>query len=65
LIIDGEVVWKIEEELPTWIEQREGGKMRDGTKVLQSDMMNRFDIPFMLTKDWEESEKYKVEMEEL
>ena len=64
LNFNGKTVWTIEDEVPQWIEERKDGKLRDGSRVLPSDMMNRTDIPFMIERNWEEAEKAKVEMEQ-
>ena len=64
LAFDGEVVWKIDDEVPQWRNDRENDRMLDGTNVLPSDMMKRGDIPLMVEKKWEDAEKAKVEMEE-
>jgi len=59
LILDGECVWKIEDEIQPWKERS------PSDFILPSDMMHRSDIPFMIEKKWEEAEHAKVEMEEL
>ena len=59
LVINDEVMWNIEDEVPRWNQT-----LTDGNKTLPSDMMHRTDIPFMLQKDWESAENQKLAMEE-
>ena len=63
LVIDGELVWELTEDVPQWCPRTE--VMSDGTKILPSDMDRRGDIPHMIRKEWEEAEEEKVKMEEL
>lgn len=44
VIIDGEELWRIEEKLPEWCMADANGRMSDGTKLLESDSMNRADL---------------------
>ena len=62
LVLDNEVVWKIEDDVPLWSPVSE--VFSDGTKMLPSDMERRTDIPPMLIKDWDAAEKEKTEMEQ-
>ena len=62
LKLDDEIVWRITDEVPLWLEHKE--VMSDGTKVLPSDMERRADIPPMISKDWKTAETIKHEMEE-
>ena len=61
LVLDDEVVWRIENDVPLWAPL--GETFSDGTKILPSDMEKRPDIPHMLAKDWESAEREKVNME--
>lgn len=61
LVLDGEVVWRIEDDVPLWTPVSD--TFSDGTKRLPSDMEYRPDIPHMLVKDWDAAEKEKVDME--
>ena len=62
-MLDNEVVWKIEDDVPLWSPVSK--VFSDGTKMLPSDMERRTDIPPMLIKDWDAAEKEKTEMEQL
>ena len=64
LAFEGEVVWKIDDEVPQWRNNRENDKMLDGSIVLPSDMMKRADIPLMQEKKWEDAENAKLALEE-
>lgn len=57
LVLDDELVWKIEDDIPLWLEVSE--TFSDGTKLLPSDMGMRKDIPAMLIKDWDTAENEK------
>ena len=46
LVMDGEVMWRIEEDVPQW--DSESQQLSDGTKRLPSDMEFRADIPPMI-----------------
>ena len=61
LIIDEKLFWRIEDELPKW---NDFGVLNDGTKILESDTRNRQDVPPMISKNWEEAENAKLQLEE-
>ena len=59
-------MWRVEDKIPQYLPREPTDtKMSDGTIILPSDSEWRPDIAPMLSKDWEEAEKHKVEMEEL
>ena len=47
LIINNEVLWRIEDPYPTWKEPGEAWKMNDGTTVLPSDSKCRPDLEYI------------------
>ena len=60
--IEGEVYWRVDDRLPQW---KEMGDLSYNEPILESDTQKRLDIPHMITQNWEEAEKGKLEMEEL
>lgn len=62
LVLDGEVKWRIEEDVPQW--DTESLVLSDGTKRLPSDMEFRTDIQPMIEKDWKTAEEAKTQMED-
>lgn len=44
LKLDGELVWKVTDEIPKWKHNRDEEQLYDGMKILPSDMHNRKDI---------------------
>ena len=63
LEFDGNVLWRIDQDLPNWEPPKE--KTSDGLMVLPSDSSKRIDVKPMIEKSWEEAEKNKKELEEL
>ena len=64
MIIDDEVLWKIEDprNILTW---KKFGEYTDGAQGLKSDTSQRIDVEPIQTENWEEAEKNKLELEEL
>lgn len=60
LVLDGKVVWRIEEQVPQYVVR--GEKMLDGSPVLPSDMEKRPDIAYMYAKDWKAAEAARAEL---
>ena len=60
---DGEITWRIEEEIPLWLER--GDRMSDGSIILPSDTDLRDDVPLMEAKNWQVAEHIKNKMETL
>ena len=62
MIIDEEVLWKIEDpkNVLTW---KKFGEYTDGTAGLVSDTSQRIDVEPIKTENWEEAEKAKLELE--
>ena len=54
LMINKEVLWRIEDPVPQWIEPDE--RMSDQTLVLPSDSRQRPDLHFIQTQEWETAE---------
>lgn len=54
LIINNEVLWRIEDPCPRWVEPAE--RMADGTPVLESDSRCRSDLYYIQTQQWETAE---------
>jgi len=54
LIINNEVLWKIEDPYPMWKEP--DVRMSDGTPLLPSDSKCRPDLEYIRNKDWEPAE---------
>ena len=44
LIMDDEVLWRIQEEVPQWQERDDSGRMSNGQIILPSDTRGRPDI---------------------
>ena len=59
LMMDDEVLWRIQEEVPQWTERDDSGRMSNGNIILPSDTRTRSDIQPMIEKDWTEAEKNK------
>ena len=53
LIIDSEVVWRIEQDLNQWESFSEDKRFKDGTILLESDSHLRKDFIEMLSDNWE------------
>lgn len=65
LRLDDEIVWRIQDPVPLWLE-RDGSKvMTDGTMILPSDTDWRMDIEEIKNRNWEKAEQYKSEMEQV
>lgn len=66
LLINDKLFWRIEDDVPNWAgNPLSNEKLSDGTIILESDSQKRADVLFMVEKDWENSEKVKVELEEM
>ena len=62
--LDDEIVWRIQDPVPLWLE-RDGSKvMSDGTMILPSDTDWRLDIEEIKNRNWEKAEQFKSEMEQ-
>lgn len=65
LILDDEVVWRIEEKVPEWESFTDDKRFSDGTILLESDTFLRGDFKEMLLENWEQAEEEKLALEKL
>ena len=63
LIIDDEVVWRIEDPVPQWVSYQK--PLKSGDLRLESDSQNRADFPYIFNKRMDEAEVKKVYLEEM
>lgn len=63
LIFDDEVTWKITDDVPQFLPVAE--KQKDGSIVLPSDMERRPDIPYMVMKEHNMAEEFKLKLEQV
>mmetsp|Transcript_8529 Transcript_8529/g.14384 ORF Transcript_8529/g.14384 Transcript_8529/m.14384 type:complete len:85 (-) Transcript_8529:149-403(-) len=64
LQFEGETVWRVEDKVPQWLTRSGENRMSNGQIILPSDTDFRADIPPMLTKDWKEADRLKLQLEQ-